>query len=152
LRHQYFHLDPELLRQILAGIDLMRIFNQLLLAAGGDPEEAMNWMRYLQEQGYLDPGLDLEAFFQELEDQRLVERDSEGSLSLTGSGERQIRRSALETIFSGLRKGDAGYHAARSAGEGTGSTASGRSPMRSSAPRASSSWPRRTWRSTRPST
>ncbi len=119
MRHQYFHLDPELLRQILAGIDLMRIFNQLLLAAGGDPEEAMNWMRYLQEQGYLDEGLDLEAFFRQLEEQRLVERDAEGGLGLTGAGERQIRKSALETIFSGLRKGDAGYHSARSAGEGT---------------------------------
>jgi uncharacterized protein with von Willebrand factor type A (vWA) domain len=119
LRHRYFHLDPELLRRMLAGIDLMRIFNQLLLAAGGDPEEAMRWMRYLQEQGYLDAGVDLDAFFRQLEEQRLLERDAEGTLSLTGAGERQIRKSALETIFSGLKKGDAGYHAARASGEGT---------------------------------
>ncbi len=119
MRHRYLHLDPDLIRRILAEQDLMRIFNQLLLAAGGDPEEAMNWMRYLQEQGYLDQSIDLEAFFRQLEEENLVERDAEGALSLTGSGERQVRKSALEAVFSGLRKGGAGYHATRSSGEGS---------------------------------
>lgn len=118
MRHRYFHLDPDLLRQMLAGIDLTRLFNQLLLASGGDPEEAMEWMRYLQEQGYIDESVDLDAFFAELERQRLLERDSEGSLVLSGAGERQIRKSAFEQIFSGLTRGAAGYHAIRSAGEG----------------------------------
>ena len=89
MRHRYFHLDPDLLRQMLAGIDLMRLFNQLLLASAGDPEEAMEWMRYLQEQGYIDESVDLEAFFAELEKQRLLERDDEGGLVLSGAGERQ---------------------------------------------------------------
>ena len=119
MRHRYLHLDPDLLRRLLAELDLTRIFNHLLLAAGGDPEEAMNWMRYLQEQGYLDANLDLEAFFQKLMDEKLMERDAEGALTLTGAGERQIRKSALETIFSGLKKGGAGYHAAQASGEGT---------------------------------
>ena len=66
MRHRYFHLDPDLLRRMLAGIDLTRLFNQLLLAAAGDAEEAMEWMRYLQEQGYIDESVDLEAFFAEL--------------------------------------------------------------------------------------
>lgn len=119
MRHSYRHLDPELLKSILAGIDLMRIWNHLLLAAGGDPAEAMEWLRQLQAQGYLDESMDLEAFFAELERQRLVERDGDGTLVLTGSGERQIRRGALEAIFSNLRRGEAGYHPARSSGEGT---------------------------------
>jgi len=118
VRHRYLHLDPDLIRQILAGIDLMRIWNQLLLAAGGDPEEAKNWMRYLQEQGYLDPSIDLAAFFDRLEREGLLERDSEGALVLSGAGERQIRKSAFETIFSGLKKGAAGYHPTTAFGEG----------------------------------
>ncbi|HEX9801508.1 MAG TPA: VWA domain-containing protein [Thermoanaerobaculia bacterium] len=118
MRHRYLHLDPDLIRQILAGIDLMRIWNQLLLAAGGDPEEAKNWMRYLQEQGYLDPSIDLAAFFDRLEREGLLERDSEGALVLSGAGERQIRKSAFETIFSGLKKGAAGYHPTTAFGEG----------------------------------
>lgn len=118
MRHRYFHLDPDMLRQMLAGIDLMRLFNQLLLASAGDPEEAMEWMRYLQEQGYIDGSVDLEAFFAELERQRLLERDDAGGLVLSGAGERHIRRSAFEQIFSGLAKGAPGYHAIRASGEG----------------------------------
>jgi len=96
----------------------MRLFNQLLLASGGNPEEAMEWMRYLQEQGYLDEQVDLEGFFASLEDQRLLDRDSQGSLRLSSLGERRIRRSAFEEIFSKLHRGGPGYHPVRSAGEG----------------------------------
>jgi uncharacterized protein with von Willebrand factor type A (vWA) domain len=119
VRHRYLHLDPDLLRQILAGIDLLRIWNQLLLAAGGDPEEAKRWLRYLQEQGYLDRALDLERFFAELERQGLLERDGAGALVLSAAGERQIRKSAFEAIFSGLKKGGTGYHPTRATGEGS---------------------------------
>jgi uncharacterized protein with von Willebrand factor type A (vWA) domain len=119
VRHRYLHLDPELIRRILAGIDLLRIWNQLVLAAGGDPEEAKRWMRYLQEQGYLDESIDLEAFFARLEEEGLLERDGEGALVLSGSGERQIRKSAFEAIFSNLAKGAPGYHATNASGEGS---------------------------------
>ena len=91
MRHRYFHLDPDMLRQMLAGIDLMRLFNQLLLASAGDPEEAMEWMRYLQEQGYIDGSVDLEAFFAELERQRLLERDDAGGLVLSEIGRASCR-------------------------------------------------------------
>jgi uncharacterized protein with von Willebrand factor type A (vWA) domain len=118
MRHRYFHLDPELLQALLASLDLMRIFNQLLLAAGGDVEEAMAWMRHLQQQGYIDDGIDLQAFFDGLEKQRFVERDSAGGLALTTVGERRIRRAAFEEVFSSLRRGSAGYHSVRATGEG----------------------------------
>jgi uncharacterized protein with von Willebrand factor type A (vWA) domain len=119
VRHRYFHLDPDLLRQLLAGIDLQRLFNQLLLASAGDPEQAMDWMRWMQEQGYIDESIDLEAFFAQLEREGFLERQGdEGPLVLSGSAERRIRKSAFEQIFSGLRKGEAGYHAIRSAGDG----------------------------------
>ena len=94
MRHKYSYLDPALLQQLLQGIDLMRFFQQLLLASGGDVEEAMEWMRRLQRQGVLDPGLDLEAFLAQLEDLQLLRRDGEGELQLTGAGERRLRRSA----------------------------------------------------------
>lgn len=118
MRHRYFHLDPDLLRQMLAGIDLKRLFQQLLLASAGDAEEAMEWMRYLQEQGYIDESVDLDAFFAALERERLLERDGDGGLALSSAGERQVRRSAFEQIFSGLAKGAPGYHAIRASGEG----------------------------------
>ncbi len=118
MRHEYRYLDPALLQALLAGLDLLRLFQHLLLAAGGDPEEAMEWMRQLQREGVLDPEFDLEAFFGSLEEQRLLARDPEGHLTLTAAGERRIRRSAFEEIFAGLRKGTPGYHPAAATGEG----------------------------------
>ena len=47
MRHRYRWLDPDLLRALLAGLDLLRLFNQLVLASDGDVEEAMEWMRQL---------------------------------------------------------------------------------------------------------
>jgi Ca-activated chloride channel homolog len=78
----------------------------------------MNWMRYLQEQGYLPKELDLEAFFASLEEEQLVGRDSEGGLQLTSGGERRIRKSAFEEVFSSLKRAGPGYHPIHAAGDG----------------------------------
>src|SRR5258708_8425117 len=118
MRQQYLYLDPELIRQILAGLDLLRLFNQLGLASGGDVEEAMEWMRYLQRQGSLPEELDLARFFASLEEQNLVGRDAEGARQLTSGGERRIRKSAFEEIFAGLDRAGPGYHPLNDAGEG----------------------------------
>jgi uncharacterized protein with von Willebrand factor type A (vWA) domain len=118
MRHRYSHLDPDLLRELLAGMDLMRLFQQLLLATGGDLEEAMEWMRNLQERGVISPDVDLEGFFAQLEEQQLVRRDGEGALRLTGPGERRLRRSAFEEVFTSLARGGAGYHPVSATGEG----------------------------------
>jgi uncharacterized protein with von Willebrand factor type A (vWA) domain len=118
MRHRYQYLDPALIQAILAGLDLLRLFNQLVLASGGDVDEAMNWMRYLQQEGYLSEEVDLDAFFASLEDQQLIGRDSEGGMSLTSGGERKIRKSAFEEIFSGLSKSGPGYHPIHASGDG----------------------------------
>ena len=99
-------------------MDLLRLFNQLVLATGGDVEEAMDWMRYLQREGHISDAIDLEAFFASLEDQQLVNRDGEGGMQLTAGGERRIRRSAFEEIFSSLDRSGPGYHATQATGEG----------------------------------
>ncbi|HVR98108.1 MAG TPA: VWA domain-containing protein [Thermoanaerobaculia bacterium] len=118
MRHQYLYLDPALIQAILAGLDLLRLFNQLVLATGGDVDEAMEWMRYLQQQGHLPEEIDLEQFFASLEEEQLVERDGQGGMQLTTGGERRIRKSAFEEIFSSLGRSSPGYHPIRSAGEG----------------------------------
>lgn len=118
MRHRYRHLDPELLRALLAGLDLMRLFQQLLMATGGDVEEAMEWMRELQRQGAIDESVDLEAFFAQLEEQQMIGRNPEGGLRLTGTGERRLRKSAFEELFRSLTRGGPGYHPVPAAGEG----------------------------------
>jgi len=118
LRSKYFYLDPDVLADLLAAMDLQRLFNELTLAAGGDVEEAMEWMRQLQEQGYISEEVDLEAFFEQLVAQNMIGTDGEGGMALSASGERRIRRSAFEEIFAGLTRGGPGYHSVRSSGEG----------------------------------
>jgi Ca-activated chloride channel family protein len=118
VRHKYSFLDPELLQQLLQGMDLMRFFQQLLLATGGDVEEAMEWMRQMQQQGVLDAGLDLEAFLAEMQERQLLGRSPEGELRLTGAGERRLRRSAFEEVFTSMKRGASGYHPIAASGEG----------------------------------
>ncbi|HUK12996.1 MAG TPA: VWA domain-containing protein [Thermoanaerobaculaceae bacterium] len=118
MRHRYLYLDPELIKSLLAGLDLLRLFNQLLLAAGGEVETAKEWMRDLQQRGYIDEGVDLEAFFAKLEEEGMLARDGEGALQLTASGQRRMRRDAFEEVFSSLKKAGPGYHPISASGEG----------------------------------
>jgi len=119
MRHRYGYLDPDLIRRLLSEMGLRRLFNQLLLQSAGDVEEAMRWMRMLQERGYLDPEIDLDAFFAQLLDENTIGEDGEGNFVLAAGGERQIRRDALDEIFGGLQKSITGYHSVPTAGQGT---------------------------------
>src|SRR6266542_4824178 len=119
MRHRYSYLDPDLIRQLLAEMGLRRLFNHLLLQTGGDVEEAMRWMRALQERGYIDPSVDLEAFFARLVDENIIGQDANGNLVLATGGERQIRRDALDEIFGGLQKSMTGSHSVATAGQGS---------------------------------
>ena len=119
MRFRYGYLDPDLIRQLLSEMGLRRLFNHLLLQAGGDVGEAVEWMRELQRRGYIDAGVDLDEFFARMVDEKLIGEDGDGGFMLAAGGERQIRRDALDQIFGGLRKGGAGYHSISSAGQGS---------------------------------
>ena len=119
MRHRYRHLDPAMLQALLEGLNMQRIFNQLLLASGGDAEQAMEWMKYLQEQGYLPEDMDLDEFFEQMAQDQMLEVDGDGNVQLGAVGERRIRRSAFEEIFQNLKRGGAGYHAMRAPGDGS---------------------------------
>jgi len=119
MRHRYSFLDPDLIRQLLAEMGLRRLFNHLLLQNGGDVEEAMRMMRMLQERGLIGEDVDLDAFFAQLMQENFIGQDGEGNLALAAGGERQIRRDALDEIFSGLTKSMSGHHSVANAGQGT---------------------------------
>src|SRR5258706_13618607 len=104
MRHRYSYLDPDLIRQLLAEMGLRRLFNHLLLQSGGDVEEAMRWMRALQDRGYIDPSVDLEAFFARLMDENVIGQDAEGNVTLGAGGGRQIRPAAVGRSFRGFER------------------------------------------------
>lgn len=118
MRSRYGYLDPTLLQQLLSDMGLRRLFNHLLLQTGGDIDEAMEWMRELQRRGYIGEDVDLDAFFARLLEEGVIGQDGEGNFALSATGERQIRRDALDEIFGGLRKSAAGYHSVPHAGQG----------------------------------
>ena len=116
---RYGELPVDLLRALFTLEELKKLFLDLVTRLDGDVEEALEVMRRLQERGVLPPGLDLEELLAALEKDGLVSRDAEGRLVLTGSGERQVRRAALEEVFSSLGKSAPGLHAFPRAGTGT---------------------------------
>jgi uncharacterized protein with von Willebrand factor type A (vWA) domain len=117
--YRYGELPLDLLQALLTYEELLRLFLDLVTRSGGDVEEALAWLKELQRRGFIDPSIDLDAFREELQKQGLVGTDGEGNLVLTGSGERRIRRSALEEIFSSLGKSGPGLHSVPRAGTGT---------------------------------
>jgi len=117
--YRYGELPLDLLRALLTYEELLKLFLELLTRTAGNVDEALDWLRNLQQRGIIDPNIDLESFRAELEKRGLLGRDGEGNLQLTGPGERRIRRSALEEIFSSLTKSGAGFHGIPRAGTGT---------------------------------
>lgn len=117
MRYRYQDYPLDLLRQLLTLEELTKLFWQLILQTGGDVEEALKWMRYLQERGLIDPAVDLTQFRQELEKRELIENRS-GTAVLSSAAERQIRRQALEEIFTSLKKSGAGFHTIPKSGSG----------------------------------
>jgi Ca-activated chloride channel homolog len=118
VRHRYLYLDPEFLRALAAEIDLMRLLQKLLLMAGGDLEQALEWFRELQQRGVIPSDVDASALLARLEEQDLVRRDASGTPVLTAGGRGRMRRSAFEEVFGSLKKGEAGYHPVAAAGDG----------------------------------
>jgi len=86
MRYRYQDYPIDLLRQLLTLDELTKLFWQLVLQTGGDVDEALKWMRYLQERGLIDPAIDLGQFRKELEKRELIENRG-GETVLTGAAD-----------------------------------------------------------------
>ena len=118
MRFEYLRWDESIDKALRDFADLMSLLNFLLIQASGDVDEALEWMKYLQDRGYVDPSLDLEAFRNSLERDNFIQRDDEGGYSLTGRGEQQIRKESLKFIFRNLQQGGFGQHRTAHTGDG----------------------------------
>ena len=115
----YSELDPRLLELKERIKLLLRIFQELLLRSNGDVEQALEWLEILGERHHLfDARFGLAEFKELLEKNRTVARGSDGGLELTKKGERGLRLSSLEAIFSNLQRDAVGDHRVPATGIG----------------------------------
>ncbi len=118
MQFRYTDFDPT--KQSLKGLlkRLKDLYQQLLLQADGDPEQALQWLAQLAKRYKLFPaGFTLDDFKQALLKERLVEATPEG-LRMSAAGARALRQDSLERIFTDLDKDAAGDHRVASAGVG----------------------------------
>ena len=119
MEYRYARWDPDRFKRLAGLRGLSKLFNYLLLQANGDVEQALEYLQYLKDQGYLPADWDIHDFKRKIEEEGLVAKDPRGRRMLTARGEQRIRHDALERIFGGLRQGGRGSHAVPHAGLGT---------------------------------
>ena len=117
--YRYSEFDPsvadrkELLKKLHA------VFQQLLLQTDGDVEEALRYLEYLGKRyGFFNEQFTIEDFKAFLESRKSIARDGEGGLALTKKGEREIRASSLDAIFTSLERDASGDHRVPAPGVG----------------------------------
>lgn len=97
---------------------LIRLFNYVVMSTGGDVQEAFEILSSIAERyGILAEEMTLEDLINELRERGLIE-DVNGTPQLTSKGIQNIRRDALNQVFSSLRKGPAGNHETPQTGAG----------------------------------
>ena len=100
---------------------LLDIFLELLTHTSGDVDEAMDWMKELdQEYNLTDESYTLDDFVNELKRKRYLKQDKtkEGGMSITAKSEQVIRQRSLEQIFGKLKKSGQGNHRTNKSGRG----------------------------------
>lgn len=100
---------------------LLEIFMELLTYTSGEVEEALEWLRELDDAHNLtDEHYSIDDFVEDLMEKGYLREKGEGSggMGLTGKSEQAIRRRALDQIFGKLRKGTSGGHKTPTSGLG----------------------------------
>ncbi len=111
--------DPEALAKDELLQRLAHLFRELLLRTAGDVGDALGWLDELaQRHGLWRHGLDREAFERWLKQKEQIAGGPGGTLRLTHSGTRALRRESLEAVFSSLERDVGGEHRVAAPGPG----------------------------------
>ena len=102
---------------------LFDIFKEIITHTSGELDEALDWLRQLDEEYQLTTDdYTIDDFVEELKQKGYIkeeiEPDGSGGMSITAKTERAIRQQALEQIFGRLKKGGAGNHRTNKPGRG----------------------------------
>lgn len=97
---------------------MVSLFSYLMIKTSGNVEETLEWLRALAARyGIFDEDLSIEDLIEKLKEMGIIE-EIDGHLVPTTKGVQQIRRDALNEVFSSLRKGGIGAHETPSTGTG----------------------------------
>lgn len=100
---------------------LFAIFTELITHTSGDFEEAIDWMRELDEEYKLStPEYSIDDFVEDLKKKGFIREatDGDGGMKITPKTERSIRQQALKQIFGNLKKSGSGNHKTKYSGTG----------------------------------
>ncbi len=98
---------------------LKNVFDQLVVALDGDVEAAFRALEQLgQRYKWFDERFGIEDFKAWLEQKGTVARGAGGALALTKKGEQGLRATALEPMFTALRRDVEGEHRVAATGSG----------------------------------
>ena len=90
---------------------LLSLFSYILMKTSGDVDEALEWMRYVDEKNSIfDDDLTMDDFIDELKRRGLIADDGSGAFQVTSKGAQRIRQDALLDVFSSLKKSPDGFH------------------------------------------
>ncbi|MCW9038007.1 MULTISPECIES: VWA domain-containing protein [Altibacter] len=108
---------------------LFEIFQELITHTSGDFDEAIDWLRQLDEEYKLTtPEYSIDDFIEDLKKRGYIREefrpdgsgngDGKGSNTMTEKLERSLRKRALEQIFGKLKRSGSGNHKTRYTGRG----------------------------------
>lgn len=103
---------------------LFDIFKELITHTSGDLDEALDWLRQLdQEYSLTDENYTIDDFIEDLKKKGYIKEESDddgkgGGMVITAKTERAIRQQALEQIFGKLKKSGSGNHKTSYTGRG----------------------------------
>ncbi len=103
--------------------NLLDIFTQIMMYTSGDVDEALEWMRQLDERyNFTGEEYSLDDFIEELKEKGYITDDpngqGNGNFGLTAKSEQTIRQQSLEDIFGKLKKSGPGNHSTPHQGAG----------------------------------
>ena len=102
---------------------LFEIFTELIIYTSGDFDEAIDWLRQLdQEYKLTTPDYTIDDFIEDLKNKGYIREeikpDGKGGMGITAKTEQAIRKQALNHIFGKIKRSGSGNHRSKQSGIG----------------------------------